>query len=360
MRNHTILKLSAAIMALMLVGSMLAAQTKKPVKPKPAKSKPAKTPPQETLGTKQMTGAEGVLGTEYTLGKDNPMNIIVNKVEYRGDRISAGDEAISPNIEEKLLVVHFTFHNPQPRESLVRGDTFRFTAVDAAGTNHDYEPTVWLEADGKTLELTLKPGQRMDGYTLIRLPAAGDIQKLMIISSEDKAIRYTLKGKVKPLVAPYVDPMVKEGFTVGATAPMKMGEATPLASTGHKSSEYFDFTVEKMTLSSKPLMEEAPEEGKQFVVLTGRVKNTSRTDGLLIRADSLKLSLVTTDGESVEHTNRMLHATQGREAEFTLAKGAEGRFRLWFIVHKDSKLKSLSVRHNDNDRPFTIDLSKGL
>lgn len=361
MHSHRLLfSVSATILALTLAGNTLIAQTKKPSKPKSTKSKPTKAPPHETLGTKQMAGGDGVIGTEYTLGKDNPMNIVVSKVEYRADRIAAGDEAITPNSEEKLLAVHFTFHNPQPREALVRGDTFRFTAVDAAGTNHEYDPTIWLEADGKTLDLTLKPGQKVEGYSLIRLPAAGDIEKLMIISSEDKAIRYPLKGKVKPLATLYADPMVKGAFTVGASVAATLGEAIPLAPTGQKSSEYFDFTIEKLALSSKPLMDEAPEEGKQFVILTGRVKNISRTDGLLVRADSLKLALVTTEGESIEHTGRMLHATQGRETEFTFAKGAEGRFRLWFIVYKDAKLKSLSIRHNDNDRPFILDLSKGL
>jgi hypothetical protein len=359
MRHLITLQLPATILALTLMGSPLSAQAKKPSKPKPPASKSAKPPPQPKLGTKQMAGEEGVLGTEYTLGKDSPMNITVNKVEYRGDRIRTGDDASAPNAEEKFLVVHFTFHNPVPRESLVRGDTFRFTAVDAAGTNHDYVPTIWQEATGAVLEITLKPGQRMDGYAIIHLPAAGDIEKLMILSPESRAIRYPLKGKVKPLLAPYSDPSEKGGFTMSATLPAKTGEALTLAPTGHTGNDSCDFTIEQLAFSSMPILEEEPEEGKQFVIVTARVKNTSQTDGLLFRFDSIKLSLNTTEGESIEH-NKMLHATQDRELELTLARGAEGRFRLRFSVQKDAKFKTLTIKRNDNDRPFSIDLSKGL
>jgi hypothetical protein len=126
------------------------------------KPKPPVKPP--VLGTSQLAGNDGVVGTEYTIGKDNPMNIAVTKVEYRADRVRTGDEVASPTASEKLLVVRFAFHNPNKQESRVRSDTFRFTAVDTAGTNHDYEAGVWQEVNGEVLDISLKPGQKIGGF----------------------------------------------------------------------------------------------------------------------------------------------------------------------------------------------------
>ena len=50
-----------------------------------------------------------------------------------------------------------------------------------------------------------------------------------------------------------------------------------------------------------------------------------------------------------------------REFELTLPKDGMTRGRIWFIVPKEAKLKSLIVRgHNDDGRPFVLDLAKAL
>lgn len=69
----------AALAVLCLFAAIPAATAaqakKKPLTKKPTTSsqkKPVKPP---VLGTKQMSGDRAVVGTEYTLGKDDPMNI---------------------------------------------------------------------------------------------------------------------------------------------------------------------------------------------------------------------------------------------------------------------------------------------
>ena len=343
--------------ALLVLSAVLCAaasgQKATPTKPKTSK------PP--VAGTSQLAGNDGVLGAEYTVGKDNLMNIAVSKVEYRADRVRAGNEVLSPTAAEKLLVVHFAFHNPNKQETIVRADTFRFTAVDAGGTNHDFVNGVWQESTGENLDLSLKPGQKIAAYTVIRLPAKGDIEKLLVISPDDKAVRYPLKGKVTALAAPYADTTDKTGTTVVANVPAKLGEVLMLASGDHHSGDPLDLTIEKAMYSDMPIMDGAPEDGKRFIIVSFAVKNASPTESQLFRGDSLRASVSTADGETVEHTGSLLHATQMREFELTLPKDGMTRGRIWFIVPKDAKIKTLTIRgHNDNDRPYVLDLSKTL
>ncbi len=324
-------------------------------KPKP---KPPKPP---VLGTSQLAGSDGIVGTEYTIGKEYPMNIAVTKVEYRADRVRIGNEVASPTAAEKLLVVHFAFHNPNKQESVVRGDTFRFTAVDAAGANHEYEGGVWQEASGEDLNISLKPGQKMAGYTIFRLPAKGDIEKVLVISPDDKAVRYPLKGKVAPLLSPYTDPSDKSGTSAIANIPGKLGEVLLLSSSGQHGGDPLDLTIEKAAYSDTPILEEAAEEGKRFLIVTFAVKNASPTEGQLFRGDSIKASVVTADGEAIEHSGKLLHGTQMREFELTLSRDAMTRGRIYFVVPKEAKFKSLVIKgHNDDDRPFVLDISKAL
>ena len=357
MRSTVALTSAFLLLAVAITASTITlAQTAKPAKP--AKHKPAKSP---VLGTSQLAGNDGVIGTEYTIGKENPMNIAVTKVEYRADRVRTGNAVISPNAGEKLLVIHFAFHNPNKQERGVSGGTFRFTAVDAAGANHDHVDGVWNESNGEVLDILLKPGQKMPGYTAIRLPAKGDIEKILIVSVDDKAVRYALKGKVTPLPAPYADAADKIGTSAIETIPAKIGEVLVLPATSHHGEDPFDLTIEKAEYSDMPILEEAPEEGKRFVIVSFAVKNASPTAAQLFQGDSLRAVVATADGEAVSHTGRLLHVTHNREFQLMLPKDGMSRGRIWFVVPKDVKLKSLTIRgHNDDDRPFVLDISKAL
>ena len=116
------------------VGSNDAAARKKPVAKKPVAKKTLSTH-HETTGTEQLKGEYGLIGHTYTLGKTNPWNITLKSAEYSVSIVRSGDQAICPNREQKLLILHLTMHNPQKSLALLRFDTIHFTAVDANDKN---------------------------------------------------------------------------------------------------------------------------------------------------------------------------------------------------------------------------------
>ena len=116
----------AALAALSTLGF---AQTKKPastqVKPKPENK--------ATKGTVQLAGDNGKLNTTYTLGKVDPINITVTDVRFSVVREIVGKDVLAPAKDEKLMVVDFTVHNPNPKAIQFSGGSIKFTGEYRSG-----------------------------------------------------------------------------------------------------------------------------------------------------------------------------------------------------------------------------------
>ena len=65
-----------------------------------------------------------------------------------------------------------------------------------------------------------------------------------------------------------------------------------------------------------------------------------RSSSTLEIFDSLWPRLTLDDGTTVDHNQNLIAASSGRSVDFTLASGAEGKFRTFFVVPKDAKPKS--------------------
>jgi hypothetical protein len=248
-------------------------------------------------------------------------------------------------------------HNPRPIDRYATGDWFRFTVVDKNGSNHTEVLGVFRSDTLVGLGMELKPGQKVDAFTIIPIPAKGDIEKLIIQSGDDRVLRFALTGKVKPLDPTYADPDDKSGFTAREELAARVGVTFPLPLDDPNHQDAFDLTVDGISTVTASLTEEEQPEGTHNIVLALRLKNASQEGGKFFRGDCFHAELRMDDGSTVEAKARLLHATAARDVDFTLAKGAEVKCRIYFEVPTDAKPKHLAIRSSsEQSRSYVFTL----
>ena len=345
--------ISGAILAsLILVCTSMAVMAAKP-KPKP-KAKPVAKPAAKpttnhaTAGTTQLKGEYADMGSTYTLGKgDYAMNVTLKSAEYSVDSLVIADFLTYPKADEKFLVLHLNLHNPQSREVFARYDSFMFTAVDSKDENHEFIQAGGVENTKSSFGMTMKPAQKVDIYTAIKVPAKGEMPKLIIKSPDELVLRYDLRGKVKPLPAPYADPEDKTGATALSVVPAKIGDAYPIGE--------FTVKVEGTSFRDKPLPDEEIAEGNHYLVLNVTIKNISPIQQF-VRGDSFVLGIKDADGAVTQPKWDMYLASRDTAYGGNIEPGQEARARYIFEVPKDLDMKTLTITR-DEDRTYQYDMS---
>ncbi len=149
--------LATAVASSPSLGAVKKAVPKKP--PAKAPAKPSATN-KATAGTTQLKGSTPKFGETWTLGKTDPWNITMKSAEYTVDQVRVGDSIYCPKANEKLLVLHYTVHNPQKSEALMRFDTLHFTVVDAKDQNWEGTGAIGAEKVCDVVEMQMKPAQK--------------------------------------------------------------------------------------------------------------------------------------------------------------------------------------------------------
>jgi hypothetical protein len=305
-------------------------------------------------GTGQMAGEWAEMGKEYSLGKGDPMNFALRSAEFVASRVRIGEQAFFPKADEKLLVLHYTAHNPQQTERDVDWDTFNFTVVDATNANREYSQNVGQEANSLSLgSMSLKPAQKVDLYTFIVVAAGGEIPKLIVKRGDGPVLRYDLRGKVKALPAPFADPSDSTGATALKEVPAQMGTYVP---TG-----LFDVKVESAAYTDATYADHEPEEGTRHLLVTVAIKNQTG-ESQTVNWDTFRPRVVTAGGETIPYNENLLHATRDEALSSELAAGQEIRGRFFFQVRKDDLAAKLILQEGsdeDANRRFVVGLTAG-
>lgn len=197
-----------AVAAVLTVGSALAQKPagKSPQKPAPA---PAQQPGRIVLGTNQMAGDNGKFGLTYTIGQQRMLNITLTDARFSVERFNCGSYALTPGKDEKLLILTYTIHNPNPELTPYNSGTLKFTAVDQEDVNHEGQGQVVKKGLLEPLSVDLKPAQKIEVQAAILVPAKGTVPKLIVQhDSKGAVLRYDLREALKPLPAPFAG----EGF----------------------------------------------------------------------------------------------------------------------------------------------------
>jgi len=298
--------------------------------------------PAAAWGTAQLPGDEGKIGQVYALRKSDPLDFRLNSAEFTVSQVRIGEETYAPKANEKLLVLHYSVQNPQKEERIVRFDSLRFTVVDAMNVNHEGIGE-WGDAQsGSALNLSLKPAQRVEAYTIVVVPAKGPIPKLMVMPPDENdgpVVRYDLRGKVTPLQPPVADPTDPTGATALETVPAQLN--TPCSCSN------FDVTVEKTEYITTALDGDPPGEGERYFVVTLLAKNKAGADAIL-RFDTFKGTLADADGQEFRQCDTLIGGTSNRAFDQGIKPNAEARVRIYFTVPKDVNAKTLSLREGES------------
>ena len=300
------------------------------------------------LGTKQLNGDQAELGLTYTLGKTAPLNVTLNSAEYSVEPIRYGKNYIVPKADEKLLVLHYTLHNPNPRDFGLRWSTFNINAVDSKDTNWRYNTSVGMEATNEMCNMSLKPGQKTKVYTAITVPAKGEIPKVMFESGDRLVLRYDFRGKAKPLPAPIADPSDASGATALEKAPAQMGifYRTRLLRT----------KLDSVAFTTEPVKGRAPKAGTRYLTIIGTMKNET-VNNFGVAWSTIKPRLLDADGAEIRWDGNTFYASRDDNVNTTLEPGQELRFRHVFTVPEKVGLGSIAWTENGG-RAFVYDLTQ--
>ncbi|MEI7832219.1 MAG: phage tail protein [bacterium] len=298
--------------------------------------------------------SDAKLGQTYTLDNDSPLKLTMTKLDYTTAGIAMGNTYYVPQANEKLLVQYFTLENPNAAPRHVRFDSVRMTALHDAGENFNSNGTWGIVQNKSILDTNLQPGQKMDAYAVIEVPAVGAIKQLKVDPFDGSAsLIYKLrddKGQpvtynpVTALTDPIADPADKTGATALLEVPGKLGTSYPYKN--------FDITVEKSEFTTEALDRAAPAAGDRFQVFTLLVKNDNPT-GTRIRFDTITSKLTTALGEEMESGKALLYATNNRAVDITIRPGADMRVRIYFLIPKDIAPKTLTLKE-DSSRSYTF------
>lgn len=337
MRN--VLMSRDAILLSLLSGAMLLPSTvyaqsggKKPVTKPPTAGKSSGP---VVLGTTQLPGEFGKMGVTYTMGKSYPLNVTLKSADYSIAPISIGNRTVVPKAEEKLLLLHYTVQNPTPREISYVWSDLLFTAVDSKDINHEYIQTVYREGDREGQAIRLKPGQKIDVATVIIVPAAGVVPKLIIERQKgEPVVRYDLRGKVTPLPALAADTADTSGATALKIIPARPGIFYPLG--------VFNTRLDEVAYVDGPLLRREPGEGKRWLTAIFTIKNTTNRTERYVWSDFLP-ELRDADGEKSEYNQSILKASRDEAASDDVAAGEEARIRFYFALPEKVEGKTLRL-----------------
>lgn len=318
-------------------GCAFAAKAKPKPKPKP---KPAQTTHHETVGTSQLQGGFGLIGHSYTLGKESPWNMQLSSAEYSVETIAIGDTIVFPTRDEKLLVLHYTVHNPQKGEALMRFDSFAITAVDAKDKNWEFNGDLGNELTRAKFDQMMKPAQKANVFVVVRVPAAGEVPKVIFKSSDQLVIRYDLRGKVKGLPAPYADPSDSTGATARAVVPAEFGVFYP---TGQLA-----VNIEKTSFADGAIGEMDPGEDNRLFVIAMTAKNLDKIPALL-RFDTLSVQLKDADGVEINATQDTYRASSDKSLSVNVDPDKEIKFRLVMSIEKGIEPKTITLGNSNGD-----------
>jgi len=299
-------------------------------------------------GTTQLSGENAQFGTTYTLGNAYPFNITIRSAEYSVEPVLIGDRLYTVKNDEKFLILHMIYHNPQHSDRFVRWDSFGFTAVDVHDQNHDGLLDLGAETDNTSVSMNLKPAQKKDVYAAMIVPAAGEIPKLMIKSGDQQVLRYNLIGNVKGLPEVYADTTDKSG----ATALSKIN-AVPGTS---YSVGVFSFKLNKAGYADISKLGDAKaSEGEKLYVINFTLKNMSKGNAFF-RWDSFQRKLTDADGVGIGDCLDVFQASKDRSFGDNLLPAQELTLRYVFNVPADNAPKTFTVGTGIG-RTFVFDIS---
>lgn len=311
-----------------------------------ASAQPSTKPSKQTvgtLGTQQMKGGDGLVGTTFTDGNGLVLNAKLIGAEYTVSRHNISHSTcVVPKVGEKLLILRWDVQNPLTVDQYINGQAFSFATVASDNQLRKNSEYYRLATAKDTLGNSIKPGQHLPAELIgvEVVPAAGAVPKLILNygrkGTTEKVTRYIF-GKapniIKALAEGDADPADPTRASAAEQVPAKIGVTYPLG--------FLDFTISDIAFVPGPLAKTNAGEGKRFLVVTFSVVNKSW--GKQYENQFVASTLYTSDDEKTK-AFLLLKSKRDEMAEGTMFEADDsGTYRMAFIVPNDTTGKKLTL-----------------
>jgi hypothetical protein len=313
-------------------------------------------------GTQQLAGGVGAIGKAVTVGKQSPLNFTLRSLEYKMGRIAIGREVYQSSAKQKLLLMRFTAQNPQKNVDVtLSSSSFIFTTVDSSNVSvtpnwAGGELAIARDNDFTPVDTPLKPGQRLDVYTVFVVLNNVSVPKLVVERYSERTagvVRFDLTGKIKGLPAPFAAD--SNGFKSLEEITAKIGTFYPVGLT--------DFKLESAEISMLEPGDVRPTNGRRFVRLTFAIKNSMPRGAPNARfglCGGEGFILEFTDAENERRTaagcgENFLKAARNESGDGELTPGQETKVRYLFEV-LDNVAAAKLVVYNEKSIRYNFDI----
>lgn len=346
------LRLAALVLLVSVcsVGALAQGKPKPTTKP-PAKSTPKPTAPARPVaGTVQLPGDNGKLGTTYTLGPigADAVNYTLLKAEFAVGPVTIGGQVTTAKKDQKLLVLHYTLHNPSQNPLHAGWETVSMTAVDAQDTNHPWSELVSRTGTTERLDFELKPAQKVEATTVIVVPAKGVVPKLICQRNDAKPVlRYDLRSMVAPLPELWRDPADSSGATVRTSTSGTIG-------TGYTTG-LWNFTITKVERGATPPEGIELEDGESIQWVHATLTNATTAEQYLSWS-TIQPTWEDNEGVEIEYNENILRSSRDERVDNNIAPGKSLNVRFYTKVPKGGSISKVKFTEPEYGRTlvFTI------
>lgn len=297
-----------------------------------------------TLGTAQLPGDNGKLGTIYQLGdKGAELHFTLDSASIV-TRYKALDSNIIAGKSERLLLLSFTVQNPLKIEQTADGRAFKFTVVSPDDKNVEFRGAVYEPVKRTSISQLLKPAQKVKLDAVIPIFAEGPVTKLMVARGAGKILRYDLRDGLKKTDSVFST----DGISIGDTATVEL--AKPFEFSG------FDVEIQEAKEATEAIGAYTPSSSSGVYYVTVKFSNPLAKT-ISIGWQYFTPELTDENGEKIHWPSDMVSVSSGKT--FTQDIDADGsvRARYMFTGAKGLKLAKFKLTHNGTGRAVSVKLS---
>lgn len=317
----------------------------------------------QVKGQNQLAGGAAQFGVVYSL--KNGFNLAVLGARYTLEPYNAYTYLLADS-DKKNLVLDLAVKNATSQDAFFSIDGM-FTLIDDAGQTYTGGSLMLESRANDSSSATLRPGQGLGQAALkdplhiaFQVPNKAKIVKVMLnvgrLNTSEDVIRFNLVAPPKPgteaanktFIAPLPENARDASDPLGALplAEGKGGYGIYLPSGG-----FLLKANELTTPGDAKFGDNAPEDGKKFVVVSFTAKSMLNADQSMFDVeggDEPLYKLVDADGETYHPTGfRKMKADEDPDHTFKL--GDEYSYRVFFTLPKDSKpVKLVYGAHNSH------------
>lgn len=332
-----------AIALALLIGVPAGVQTKKPPKkPAPQKAPQKPAPNKPTLGTVQLPGDNGKVGTTYQLGeKGGELHFTLNSARIASYFKNPQDNIFAKE-GERLLILTFTAQNPQKGTDMsLSWSSFEFTAISPNDQNFTSSDYIY-QADTLThYNANLKPAQKVQVVKVVPIYNTGPVKKLMVRRGSGAVLRYDLSdvlGKVESI-------FTNDGIDLANEGPGKIGTKFEVGGR--------EIEVQEVATRTSKVGDYEPSEDNQVITVQMKVTNLFAKP-ISVSWSSFQPSLTTEDGEQLDWRSDFISMGSGKTISQEVAPGESIRGLLVFAAPKGVLPNRLKLRENFTGRVIVI------